>query len=195
MSNYTTSYCDLAWAEQYFTERSNSDNWNDATEAEKTAALATATRDIARYAKFSETVTDARGEETVQFFKYAYDGSVKKPTVTVKDGSTKLKEGTHYTVKYSSGCKKIGEYKVTLTFKGNYTGTKTLEYQIAPAKVNYKKIKATQSTKAITLSWPKIDGATGYYVYQYSEKKDKYVKVGPVPKAKFKKEKLKAGTE
>ena len=88
MPNYTTPYCDLAWAEQYFLERSNSDNWNEATEAEKTAALATATRDIARYAKFPETVTDARGEETVQFFKYAYDGS---ETRTIP---AKLKEAT-----------------------------------------------------------------------------------------------------
>lgn len=88
MANYTTPYCDLAWAEQYFRERSNSDNWNEATEAEKTAALATATRDIARYAKFSETVTNAKGEEQLQSFKYAYDGS---ETRTIP---AKLKEAT-----------------------------------------------------------------------------------------------------
>ena len=88
MAAYTTPYCDLAWANQYFIERDHADAWNDATDAEKTAALATATRDIARYAAFSETVTDASGKETVQSFKYAYDGS---ETRTIPD---KLKEAT-----------------------------------------------------------------------------------------------------
>ena len=88
MPNYTTPYCDLAWAEQYFSERSNSDNWNEATETEKTAALATATRDISRYSTFHETFTNARGEEDERSYKYAYDGS---ETRTIP---AKLKEAT-----------------------------------------------------------------------------------------------------
>lgn len=89
MPNYTTPYCDLTWAEQYFAERSNSDNWNEATEAEKSAALATATRDIYHYATFFESLPDdARTGEEKQPFKYAYDGS---ETRTIPD---LLKEAT-----------------------------------------------------------------------------------------------------
>lgn len=75
MPNYTTPYCDITWAEQYFAERVNSDNWTTATEANKSAALATGTRDIARYATFYEVVTNNLGEEEKKPFKYAYDGS------------------------------------------------------------------------------------------------------------------------
>ena len=85
---YTTPYCDLDWAEQYFAERSNSDNWNDATEAEKTAGLCTATRSIYRYAVFTEEVTGQNGESELNQFKYAYDG---KETREIPD---KLKEAT-----------------------------------------------------------------------------------------------------
>lgn len=88
MPNYTTPFCDLVWAEQYFTERTGADNWNGAEAAEKTAALATATRDIARYATFFETVTNADGKEEEQSFKYAYDGT---ETREIPD---KLKEAT-----------------------------------------------------------------------------------------------------
>lgn len=85
---YTTPYCDLAWAEQYFAERAQSDNWNDATEAEKTAGLCTATRDIYRYAIFTEEVAGQDGERELNQFKYAYDGT---ETREIPD---KLKEAT-----------------------------------------------------------------------------------------------------
>ena len=85
---YTTPYCDLEWAEQYFSERAQSDNWNEATEAEKTAGLATATRDIYRYAVFTEEVETGNGETDIAQFKYKYDGT---ETRTIPD---KLKEAT-----------------------------------------------------------------------------------------------------
>ena len=85
---YTTPYCDLEWAEQYFAERAQSDNWNDASEAEKTAGLCTATRDIYRYAIFTEEVAGQDGERELNQFKYAYDGT---ETREIPD---KLKEAT-----------------------------------------------------------------------------------------------------
>jgi len=85
---YTTPYCDLEWAEQYFAERAQSDNWNDATEAEKTAGLCTATRDIYRYASFTEEVAGENGESELKQFKYAYDGT------ETREIPAKLKEAT-----------------------------------------------------------------------------------------------------
>lgn len=101
---------------------------------------------------------------TLAATNYIYDGKVKSPAVTVKDSSGKvLKKDTDYTVKYSSGRKAIGSYTVTVTFKGNYTGTKMLNFTIstkAPSKVT-----ATQNTTQIKLSWPKVSGATGYRIF------------------------------
>ncbi len=131
---------------------------------------------------------------TLSTTKYSYNGKVKTPTVTVKDGKTTLKEDKHYTVKYSSGRKSIGEYKVTVVFDSdNYNGKRTVTFQIAPAKIDSKKITATQSTSAIKLSWPKTTGATGYYVYQYSPSKEKYVRVGTTSKNSYKRTDLSAG--
>ena len=78
----------MEWAEQYFTERAQSDNWNDATEAEKTAGLCTATRDIYRYASFTEEVAGENGESELKQFKYAYDGT------ETREIPAKLKEAT-----------------------------------------------------------------------------------------------------
>lgn len=94
---------------------------------------------------------------------YTYNGKTKTPTVTVKDskGNT-LKKDTDYTVKYSSGRKSTGKYSVTVTFKGKYSGTKTLYFNILPSKTS--KITPTCATTSIKASWSKVTGASGYKV-------------------------------
>ena len=65
---------------------------------------------------------------------YVYNGKVKTPSVTVKDSAGKtLVKGTDYTVTYQSGRKAAGTYKVVITLKGKYSGTKTLTFKILPA--------------------------------------------------------------
>ena len=66
---------------------------------------------------------------TLATTSYTYDGTAKTPAVTVKDGSTALTNGTHYTVAYSNNVN-AGTGKVTITGKGNYTGTKELTFTI-----------------------------------------------------------------
>ena len=133
--------------------------------------------------------------KTVKFSKteYTYNGKAKKPTVTVKDskGNT-LKQDRDYTVKYESGRKSAGKYTVTITFKGKYSGTKKLNFTIAPKKTS--KISASQTTTAITLKWNKVTGADGYRVYKYNSKTKKYEKYKDVTKTTLKISKLKAGT-
>ncbi len=64
---------------------------------------------------------------------YTYDGKAKTPTVTVKNTSgTALKKDTDYTVTYPSSRTNAGTYSVKITFKGNYSGTKTLTFKINP---------------------------------------------------------------
>lgn len=100
---------------------------------------------------------------------YTYNGKSKTPTVTVKDSKGKtLKKGTEYIVAYSKGRKSIGKYTVTVTFKGNYSGTKKITFEIVPAKVTLSKL--TVGSKALTATWKTVSGATGYEV-QYSTSK------------------------
>ena len=68
------------------------------------------------------TITVAKGP-------FTYDGTAKTPSVTVADGSTTLKEGTDYTVTYSNNMN-AGTAKVTITGKGDYTGSVTKEFTI-----------------------------------------------------------------
>lgn len=61
---------------------------------------------------------------------YVWDGTPKTPAVTVKlDGKT-LIEGTDYTVSYSNNTD-IGRAEVTITGKGNYTGSQTTSFRIS----------------------------------------------------------------
>ena len=62
---------------------------------------------------------------------FVYNGKVRKPAVTVKNGSTEL-AASNYEVKYSTGRKNPGAYKITVTMKGNYSGTKTVSFKINP---------------------------------------------------------------
>ena len=64
---------------------------------------------------------------------YAYTGKAIKPGVTVKVGTMTLKAGTDYTVSYKNNTNK-GTATVTVTGKGNFTGTKTSNFTITAMK-------------------------------------------------------------
>ena len=98
---------------------------------------------------------------------YAYDGKVKTPAVTVKYGSKTLTKGTDYTVSYASGRKNVGQYKVVITYKGSYTGTKTLYFKIYPPKTTLSSV-ATSGSKALKVTWGKKSTQVTGYQIQYS---------------------------
>ena len=101
---------------------------------------------------------------------YTYNGKKKTPKVTVKDKTGKtLKEGTHYTVSMASGRKKIGKYKVTITFKGDYTGKKNVYFKINPKKTSVSKVTAAK--KSLKVKLKKQTSQTSGYQIQYSTSK------------------------
>lgn len=107
---------------------------------------------------------------------YVYNGKAKTPSVEVRDQSgNKLIKGTDYEVTYESGRKTIGKYSVKITFKGNYSGSKALEFIIRPAKVSKLNVKKNPSTAVLT--WSKVEKATGYAVYKYDGAKQKWVRL------------------
>ena len=92
-------------------------------------------------------ISISKASVTLSTSTYAYDGKAKKPGVTVKLNGKTLKNGTDYTVSYSNNTK-VGTAKVTITGKGNYTGSVSKTFKI---KNNFKKATVLGiSTKAFT---------------------------------------------
>jgi hypothetical protein len=91
----------------------------------------------------------------------AYNGKVKKPTLTVKLGKLLLKENTHYTVKHSNK-KTVGKVSITIKGKGKFKGTRILTYKIIPPKTYLSKLVVGK--KQIKVAWKGVSGTTKYEV-------------------------------
>lgn len=117
-----------------------------------------------------------RGETTTIYYPktislsktaFTYNGKVQKPTVTVKDSKGKVIAASNYTVTYSNkSSKKVGEYTVTITFKGNYSGTKKLTYKINPKGTSLSKL--TKGSKQFKATWKAQKTETTGYEVQYA---------------------------
>ena len=141
---------------------------------EKTVTKATATADgsikhVCTKCKYvAQKVTTINKASKVSLSKttYTYSGKAVKPTVTVKDSKGKAIAKSNYTVTYASGRKNVGTYKVTVKFKGNYSGTKTLSFTIVPHTASINKL--TAKSKAIDVKLNRsLKQSTGYQI-QYS---------------------------
>mgnify|MGYP001039668156 CR=1 FL=1 len=98
---------------------------------------------------------------------YTYNGGVKTPSVTVKDSKgRKLSNGRDYTVTYPSGRKNVGRYSVKIRFKGNYSGSKMLTYNINPKGTSMSNVTAAK--KGFKAKWKKQSTQTTGYQLQYS---------------------------
>ena len=100
-----------------------------------------------------------------------YNGKKQTPAITVTDRTGKvLKNGTDYKVTYPKNRKNVGVYTAKVTFKGNYTGTKSLTFRIDPKAASLKKLKAQK--KGFQVTWKKQTSQTTGYEVQYSTKKN-----------------------
>ena len=70
---------------------------------------------------------------------FTYDGTEKKPTVTLKDGDKTLTEGTDYELSYANNVDP-GTATVTITGKGNYAGTASATFAIVKQAVAWKRL-------------------------------------------------------
>ena len=78
---------------------------------------------------------ESAAELVLEQERYVYNGTQKRPAITVKVGDEVLQEGVDYEVSYPDASAAVGIYAVTVTGKGNYTGTKTISYEILPASI------------------------------------------------------------
>ena len=94
----------------------------------------------------------------------SYTGKNITQSITAKYNGKTLKNGTDYTVSYSSN-KSIGTATVKIAGKGSYTGTITKTFKINPAKQEIQKL--TAKSKAFFVDWAQKGSATGYEI-QYA---------------------------
>ena len=136
-----------------------------------TKATPTANGKIVNYCSvckktLSTTVIPKASSIKLKATSLTYNGKVRTPKVIVKDRTGKtLVKNTDYTVSYAKGRKYVGKYAVKITFKGKYSGTKTLYFTIKPKATSISSLKA--GSKKFTVKWKKATQTTGYQV-QYS---------------------------
>lgn len=101
-----------------------------------------------------------------------YNGKAQKPSVTVKYAGAELTKDTDYTVSYKDN-KNIGTATITVTGKGNFTGTKKITFKITPKKVTLSKAVNNKEGTA-TVSWKRDKSVTGYELYCSTKKSSGY---------------------
>lgn len=99
---------------------------------------------------------------TIPNTSYAYTGKAIAPTPSVKVGSTALVKGTDYTVSYSSNTD-IGTATVTVTGKGNYSGSVSKTYKILPTATTLSSVTSAKANTA-SVNWTKNTTGSGYQI-------------------------------
>ena len=137
-----------------------------------TKATPTANGKIVNYCSvckktLSTTVIPKASSIKLKATSLTYNGKVRTAKVIVKDRTGKtLVKNTDYTVSYAKGRKYVGKYAVKITFKGKYSGTKTLYFTIKPKATSISSLKA--GSKKFTVKWKKQATQTTGYQVQYS---------------------------
>ena len=137
-----------------------------------TKATPTANGKIVNYCSvckktLSTTVIPKASSIKLKATSLTYNGKVRTPKVIVKDRTGKtLVKNTDYIVSYAKGRKYVGKYAVKITFKGKYSGTKTLYFTIKPKVTSISSL--TAGSKKFTVKWKKQATQTTGYQVQYS---------------------------
>lgn len=90
---------------------------------------------VGNYVKFTVKQVDLSNAD-VTVSTPTYTGTTQSPNVEVKMGNKTLDPSTDYTVTAAPQTN-AGNYTLTITGQGNYTGTKTLEWKIKPMKIDH----------------------------------------------------------
>ena len=105
---------------------------------------------------------------------YVYNGKMRSPSVIVKNSKGNTIGSANYTISKPSGRKNVGKYTYKITFKNQYSGTKSLTLTINPKGTSI--VSLSKASKAFTVKWKKqsekmaTTRITGYQI-QYSTSK------------------------
>ena len=128
------------------------------------AALSAAAEELAA----EEAVDASSATVTLSSTKMTYNGTARKPGITVTLGSITLTAGTDYTLAYADNTG-IGTATVTVSFTGGYTGTASTSFTIVPARVTVKSATTALGDKVI-VKWKKASGGVSGYDIRYRKK-------------------------
>ena len=153
----------------------------------------TSTCSLCKEAERTQTIPAVK-TPTLSKTAFTFNNKTQKPSVTVKDTSSKPVKASIT----NKGGKSVGKYSVKITLSGNYSGSKTLYYKINPKGVSISKVSAAK--KAMTVKWKKPSTTyrkqmSGYQIrYSTSSKMTgaKTVKVSGATKTSKKISKLKS---
>lgn len=90
-----------------------------------------------------------------------YTGKKQATAITVKYGKTTLKKNVDYTVKGITAATNAGTYKITITGKGNFKGTKTITYTVKKAAQKVR-VVAGNTSKRVYVSGVKGKAKVSY---------------------------------
>ena len=120
------------------------------------------------------TVISRPATFTLSASAYTYDGTAKKPAVTIRDAAGKTIAAANYTVTYTANVN-TGTATAKVAFKGDrYTGTKSLTYKINAASLTGAAVtgvtdkvytgKAVTQTPVVKLGSVTLTAGTDYTV-------------------------------
>ena len=111
-----------------------------------------------------------------------YTGQALTPAFTPQYNGRNLVEGTDYTADYSKNTD-IGTATITITGQGNFTGTKTITFNIQEAKTGWVKEDGCwyyyNASGVKTTGWQKV-GGVWYYMDSAGVMQTGWTKVGGV---------------
>ncbi len=87
-----------------------------------------------------------------------------------------------------------GKVKITCTSKDNSKLSAVCDFVVRPSEVKTIQTKAGTSESTVGLKWTESKGATGYTLYRYNEKTEKYVKIAEGKSLSYTDKNLSAGT-
>ena len=94
----------------------------------------------------------AAGDISLDDTELVYDGTAKKPAVTVKHGGKTLVKGTDYTVTYSDNIS-AGKGKLNVTGIGGYKGSEELDFTIKPKDIADEDVEFSPGEKGTVFSF------------------------------------------
>ena len=110
--------------------------------------------DLGKLTVTAQSIKDSEKITVGTLSNVVYTGKKQEqePAVTTQDGKTKLVKGTDYTLSYSEDTKNVGEVTVTVTGKGNYSGTVKRSYKVTPKEYTVTTESATKTYSGTALT-------------------------------------------
>ena len=86
-----------------------------------------------------------KNQENNSAITYNAGNEIKPDVQVLSDNGTQLTKGVDYDLSYENNVN-VGKATVNITFKGNYTGTRTSSFDIIPDVLNQEKVSISETT-------------------------------------------------